>query len=144
MSTMSDLDLVIKELYTAAKSTIGAADGLKEFYMKGDEPPQELSMETAKLKEIENRYGSFTFRFGITHLIDTGKKHYTEANIDEWIKEIDEQGKKDKENGVHRLMTADFEYEAVRCAAELSKLEIWDTLRYITRFVDVGLAIAKE
>ena len=41
-------------------------------------------------------------------------------------------------------MTADFECEVVRCAAELSKLEIWDMLRYITRFVDVGLAIAKE
>lgn len=101
-------------------------------------------MENAKFREIENRYFPLVFRMGITHLIDTGKKHFSDENVAEWIEQLEEQGKKDKENGIHRLMTVDFECEVVRCAAELSKLGIWDMLRYIVKYVDVGFAITRE
>jgi len=81
---------------------------------------------------------------GITHLIDVGKRHFTDENVSGWIALIKEQAIKDKEKGAYRLMNADFECEIVRCAAELSKLGIWDLLRYLTKYVDVGFEIVNE
>jgi len=101
-------------------------------------------MENSKFRKIEDRYGSFTFRMSITHLINAGKSNFTDENIIKWLEKIQEQGRTDKENGVFRLMTADYECEIVRCAAELSKLGIWDLLRYIVKHVDVGFAIVNE
>jgi len=97
--------------------------------------------EIIEINKIENKYGAFLFRMALTHLISVGFRNFTEENVAESIEKIEGQGRKDKDNGVYRLMTSEAECAIVRCAAELSKLEIWDLLRYVTKFVDVGFGI---
>lgn len=38
MAKMSELDLILKEIYTAAHSLIGTVDSLRKFFSQPDEP----------------------------------------------------------------------------------------------------------
>ena len=62
----------------------------------------------------------------------------TDENIEETIKQIMDEAKKDKENGVITVMTPEFKIEILRCAAELSKHSIWELLAYVKKHVVIS------
>lgn len=95
-----------------------------------------------KMKEIcsiENKYGLVLFRTGLSHLVDVGHRNLTDENVEESIQQIMAQGEEDKANGKIPIMTAEFQCEIVRCAAELAQFSIWTLFAYIKKYVEVSI-----
>jgi hypothetical protein len=88
-----------------------------------------------ELCNLENKYGLALFRMGLTHLVDIGVRHLTEDNVKEAINQIVAKDKEDKAGGVNSFMTAEFQCEILRCAAELAKFGVWDLFKYIKKHV---------
>jgi len=97
-----------------------------------------VSDKTQEISAIENKYGVALFRMGLTHLADVGVRHLTDENVDENIKRIMANGEADKANGVVTIMTAEFQCEILRCAAELAKFSIWELFAYIKNHVAIS------
>jgi hypothetical protein len=86
------------------------------------------------MKEIDviaNKYGHVVFRMGIAHMVDVGTRHLTDENVNEAIEQIKAKDEEAKANGSIPIMTAEFQCEIVRCAAELAKFGIWELFEYM-------------
>jgi hypothetical protein len=97
-----------------------------------------MSSKTQEIYAIENKYGLALFRMGLSHLVDVGIRHLTDENVNEAIKQINTNDKADKVNGVVSIMTAEFQCEIVRCAAELATFSIWELFSYIKSHVVIS------
>jgi hypothetical protein len=97
-----------------------------------------MSSKTQEISAIENKYGLALFRMGLTHLVDVGIRHLTEVNVNENIKQIKAKGEADQANGVVTVMTAEFQCEILRCAAELAKFSVWELFAYIKKHVAIS------
>jgi len=97
-----------------------------------------MPSKTQDIKAIENKYGLVLFRMGLTHLIDVGLRHLTDEIVNENIKRIMAKGEEDEANGVVTIMTAEFQCEILRCAAELGRFSIWELIAYIKKHVDIA------
>jgi hypothetical protein len=62
-------------------------------------------------------------------------RHLTDENVEESIKQISAKDEADRANGVVTIMTAEFQCEIVRCAAELAKFSAWELFAYIKEHV---------
>ena len=91
-----------------------------------------------EIEALENKYGTMLFRMALTHLVDVGIRNLTEENIEESFKQIMADEESNKANGVVGAMTPEFQYEILRCAAELAKFSIWDLFRYIKKYVHIS------
>ena len=69
--------------------------------------------EIGVIMQVENKYGIFTFRRALIHLINVGVQNLTEENA------------------------AETQCDIERCAAELSKCGIWNLVTYIKKYVAV-------
>jgi len=97
-----------------------------------------VSNKTQEICAIENKYGIALFRMGLTHLADVGIRHLDDGNVNEAIKQIAANEEADKANGVVNIMTAEFQCEIVRCAAELAKFSVWELFAYIKNHVAIS------
>lgn len=86
-----------------------------------------------KLDELRKR-NEVLFRMAISHLMDTGIRHFTEKSVARTCAEIM------KQDDSHSIMTNEFQCELVKTAAEIAKLDHIHVLTYIGREVcyDVG------
>jgi len=90
------------------------------------------------ISDIENRYGLVLFRMGLSHLADVGMRHLTDEFVEECVKQIIEKDEAAKSKGSIQIMSADFQCEIVRCAAELAKCDIWDIFYYVKGYVHIA------
>ena len=86
-----------------------------------------------KLDELRKR-NEVLFRMAISHLVDTGIRHFTEKSVARTCAEIM------KQDDSHSIMTNEFQCKLVKTAAEIAKLDHIHVLTYIGREVywDVG------
>lgn len=86
-----------------------------------------------KLDELRKR-NEVLFRMAISHLVDTGIRHFTEKSVAQTCAEIMNQ------DDSHSIITNEFQCELVKTAAEIAKLDHIHVLTYIGREVywDVG------
>lgn len=86
-----------------------------------------------KLDELRSK-NEILFRMAISHLMDTGIRHFTEESVARTCAEIM------KQDDSHSIMTNEFQCELVKTAAEIAKLDHIHVLTYIGREVywDVG------
>lgn len=91
-----------------------------------------------EIEALENKYGTVLFRMALTHLADVGVRNLTEENVEESFKQIMADEESNKANGVVTMITLEFQYEIVRCAAELAKFSIWDLFLYIKKYVHIS------
>jgi hypothetical protein len=49
------------------------------------------------------------------------------------------KGEEDQANGIVTVMTAEFQCEIIRCAAELANFNIWELFAYIKNHVAISL-----
>ena len=97
-----------------------------------------MSSKMKEISAIENKYGLVLFRMGLTHLADVGVRHLTDENVEETIKRITAKGEEDQANGIITVMTAEFQCEILRCAAELANFSIWELFAYIKYHVAIS------
>jgi hypothetical protein len=97
-----------------------------------------MSSKKQEISAIENKYGPTLFRMGLSHLADVGIRHLTDENVNEAVKQIAANDEADKANGVVSIMTAEFQCEIVRCAAELATFSVWELFAYIKNHVTVS------
>jgi hypothetical protein len=98
----------------------------------------ETKNEMQDIRSIENKYGLVLFRMALTHLFDTGWRNFGNEEVEDCIKQITEQGDKDKANGKIPVMTPEFQCGIIRCAADLSRFSIWTLFEYIKKHIVVG------
>lgn len=84
---------------------------------------------------MEDKYGTVLFMMALTHLVDVGARNMTEQNVEEGIKRLMADDEANKCKGVVTFMTPEFQYEILRCAAELAKFNIGDLFLYIKKHV---------
>lgn len=91
-------------------------------------------MESKKKLDELRRKNEILFRMAISHLMDTGIRHFTEESVARTCAEIM------KQDDSHSIMTNEFQCELVKTAAEIAKLDHIHVLTYIGREVywDVG------
>jgi len=97
-----------------------------------------VSSKTQEIRAVEDKYGIVLFRMGLTHLADVGLRHLTDEHVAEAIKQINENEKTDRANGVVNVMTAEFQCEIVRCASSLAKFSVWELFAYIKNHVAIS------
>lgn len=102
------------------------------------ERADEMNENIKDIRNIENKYGLVLFRMGLSHLIDVGHRNLTEENVEECVQQIMAQGEEYRVNGKIPIMTAEFQCEVVRCAAELAQFSIWTLFAYIKKHVEVS------
>jgi hypothetical protein len=96
-------------------------------------------MEKQKeISDIENKYGDALFRMGLAHMVDVGIRHLTDENVEECFKQITANDEAVRANGAVPIMTAEFQCEIVRCAAELAKFSVWKLFTYIKNHVAIS------
>ena len=88
-------------------------------------------MQDFKIEEIRSKYGEYIFRFGIGHLFSNGSDNFTDENIEEAIQQCVKEEQELNEKKAIPIMTAEFKMEIINCANELSKINLWEILRYI-------------
>jgi hypothetical protein len=96
-----------------------------------------VSCKTQEISAIENKYGLVLFRMGLTHLVDVGVRHLTDENVKESVRQIAAKSEAEQANGVVSVMTAEFQCQIVRCAAELARFSIWELFAYIKNHVAI-------
>ena len=91
-------------------------------------------MESKKKLDELRRKNEILFRMAISHLMDTGIRHFTEESVARTCAEIM------KKDDSHSLVTNKFQCDLVKTAAEIAKLDHIHVLTYIGREVywDVG------
>ena len=77
------------------------------------------------IKEIKKKYGDNIFRMAISHLYETGIKAIQDVDVEPICKKIID------ETPESAIMTGELQADILRCAAELSKLPLWDVLRFV-------------
>lgn len=77
------------------------------------------------IDKIRDCYGEPIFRCALAHLFNKGTDNFNEEVVNDTINEIS------KEDDTNQFMTNDFKIELIKCAFDLSKVEVWDILRYI-------------
>jgi DNA transposition AAA+ family ATPase len=97
-----------------------------------------MKEKLAEIRNIEDKYGPFLFRMGLTHLFDAGHRHMTEENVAASIEMIHAKEQENQAKGVKTVMTPHFQCEIVRCAAELAKFSISELFLYIKKHVVVS------
>ena len=80
---------------------------------------------------VENEYGTMVFLMALTHLFDVGVQNFTKEYVSTRIEEIKAQEKRDKENGIEKVVAPDFEIDMLNCALELSSIAILDLIRQV-------------
>lgn len=83
------------------------------------------------IKDIQKKYGENIFRMAITHLYETGAKAIQEVDIEKECKKIID------ETPESAIMTGELQADILRCAAELSKLPLWDVLRFVQTDIQI-------
>jgi hypothetical protein len=91
------------------------------------------------IRAIEDKYGLVPFRMGLSHLVDVGIRNLTDENIEETFKQIKAKNEADIADGKIPVMTADFQCQIVRCAAELSQFSPCTLFAYIKKYVSVSI-----
>jgi hypothetical protein len=89
------------------------------------------------IRALEDKYGLVLFRMGLSHLFDTGHRNFTDEYVEEAIKQIKSNDEDSRANGKIPVMTADFQCQIIRCAAELAQFSIWTLFAYIKKYVVV-------
>ena len=85
-----------------------------------------------EIKAIEDEYGLMLFNMALTHLMDVGFRRLSdENNVEADINAIMAQQEIDKANGVNPILSAGFQCEIIRCAAELTNFSICTLFSYI-------------
>ena len=85
-----------------------------------------IKQSTKDIRTIENNYGLMIFRCAITHLMSVGHQM---ARKDEFISHSCDVINKNTPKSA--FMTADFQCEIVKCAADIAKFDIWEIFSYI-------------
>ena len=78
-----------------------------------------------QIKAIEKKYGEHTFRMSITHLLGAGHSNFENVDVEKACKDLIEN------TPANYIMTGELRAEIMRCSVELSKIPLWDILRYI-------------
>ena len=91
-----------------------------------------------QIAEVEKKYGFLPFRMGLAHLADVGRQNLDDDGVAEAMKQIVAKDEESKANDVVSIMTVEFQFDLVRCAAELAKFDIWDLFAYIKECVTIG------
>ena len=86
-------------------------------------------MESKKKLDELRRKNEILFRMAISHLMDTGIRHFTEESVARTCAEIM------KKDDSHSLVTNKFQCDLVKTAAEIAKLDHIHVLTYIGREV---------
>lgn len=81
-----------------------------------------------KLDALRNK-NEMLFRMAISHLVDVGIRHLTEANIEDTCAAIM------KEDDTHKFMTNKFQCDIVRTAGAIAQIDHIHVLTYISREV---------
>lgn len=81
-----------------------------------------------KLDTLRNK-NELIFRMAISHLIDVGIRHLTEASVEETCEAIM------KEDDTHKFMTNQFQCDIVRTAGAIAQIDHIHVLTYISREV---------
>lgn len=82
-------------------------------------------MESKKKLDELRRKNEILFRMAISHLMDTGIRHFTEESVARTCAEIM------KKDDSHSLVTNKFQCDLVKTAAEIAKLDHIHVLTYI-------------
>ena len=96
------------------------------------------------IRNIEDKYGLMAFRMGLTHIFDLGHRHMDDKAVEEGVKQIIAQAKKEGADGKISIMTPEFQCDILRCAAELSQFSIWTLFAYVKEHVVVGAESEKK
>jgi len=96
-----------------------------------------MSDKTKEIQAIENKYGLVLFRMALTHLVDVGVRALDDEGVEESMRQIKARDEVYQNEGKIPVMTPEFQYEIVHCAAELAQIGIWDLFAYIKKFVQI-------
>lgn len=80
-----------------------------------------------RVDKIRTKYGEVLFRCGLSHLFAKGTDHFDDENVEATIKAINAQ------DDSRMVMTNGFQIDIVKCAKELSSINITDLFLYIQR-----------
>ena len=96
-----------------------------------------MNSNSHRIQDVEDKYGLPLIRMALTHLIDVGVRNFSSEAVDEMLKQIEEQGAKDKQDGANPVMSTELQCAIIQCSAELSEFGIWELTTYIKKFVHV-------
>lgn len=77
------------------------------------------------IDKIKSNYGEPIFRCSLGHLFEVGINNFNDKIVQNTINKIS------KEDDKNQIMTNDFKIEIIKCAFDLSKIDVWEILRYI-------------
>jgi len=97
-----------------------------------------VSDKTQEISAIENKYGHVLFRLALAHMVDIGIRHLTDENVEECFKQITAKDEEAKASGSIPIMTAEFQFEVVRCASELAKFGVWELFAYVKNYIAIS------
>ena len=85
------------------------------------------------VKAIEKEYGATLFSMGFTFLLDVGRISLDNAKyVQEICKEVQERVAQNS------ILSADYQCEIIRCAAELAKFSNLELIRYFNHNFKFG------
>ncbi len=97
-----------------------------------------MADRTKEIKAIEEKYGCALLHMGLAHLLDVGARHLTNQHLEEGIKQIKADDESKRADGRTPFMTPEFQYQILRCAAELADYSLWDLFRYMQAHMDIS------
>ena len=84
-----------------------------------------------QIKATQMKYGEHTFRLSITHLLGTGHSNFENVDVEKVCKNFIEN------TPDNYIMTGELRAEILRCSVELSKIPLWDILRFIQTDIQI-------
>ncbi len=136
--TPAEAEEIIRNRYRN-EDYILMADNLTsvEFKIVGLPGDFRMTPHDEKIRAVENKYGLFLFRMGLTHLMDVGIRHLSPENILSAVEQIQRESQEAAEQGKFLFMTPEFQIKIIRCAEELSAFSVWELFSYIKKYVHV-------
>ncbi len=89
----------------------------------------------AKIRELHQKYGEYVFRLALSVFFDIGMKNIKRHEIDKECEKIVQSTPK------NALVTGEMQANIYRCAYELSKMTVWDILKYVRTDLEIEGAI---
>ena len=91
-----------------------------------------------EIDAIYQKYGHVGFRMGLQHMIMIGSEHFDDESVEESKKSCVKEEEAMIAEGKIPIMTANFKIQIVLCARELSKIPIWDLLKFVKEILPIG------
>jgi len=97
-----------------------------------------MTDKTNEIQAVENKYGVFLFRTGLTQLFDIGMRNMTAEYAQAAIEQIERESAEAEEQGNHVVMSPDFKKNIIHCARDLTAFSIWELLSYVKKHVNTN------